>query len=308
MDLNSSLNQIIAVCGNLTLDELVQGSKTTVLPGGSALFASGAAASLGAKVSILGNIGRDYPSSNITRLRNLCVDTRFLYRTSDLTTRFRITRFNGSRNLQVLAAGAPVTLPQNPGLFLGVHLGPVFNEISRLLVKTIRRKCDFLSADLQGFIRTVSRTDIVRIEQRRIGHLLRECDMVQASIEEAESQFGSTDQMRILDLLRAYGVPFSNITMGARGSWLSVEGRGVFSVPAFRDQSSRDSTGAGDIFAGSWLTTYLATSDPLWAAAVGSAFASIGSRRSGIDKFRIDKRELFRRAGNVYERVKCVSR
>jgi sugar/nucleoside kinase (ribokinase family) len=304
IDYGSSLRPNVAICGNLTIDEIVQQDRVTISPGGSALFASGAAVSLGAKASILGNIGEDYPPSVVTRLRTLRVNTRLLHRTEGPSTRFRITRFNGSRKLQLLAPGEPVTFPRSQMFFQGVHLGPVFNEVSRSIVKTVRRRCDFLSADLQGFIRTASSTGTVRSTSRRLGHLLRQCNMVQASIEEAQSQIATMGTMKILDHFRAYKIPYLVVTMGGRGSWLSADDHGVFFVPAFRDQNTRDSTGAGDIFAGSWLTTYLATNDPVWASAVGSAFASMASRSSGLAKFRVDRNELFRRAGYVYDHVK----
>jgi sugar/nucleoside kinase (ribokinase family) len=304
IDYGSSLRPNVAVCGNLTIDELVQPDRVTVSPGGSALFASGAAVSLGANVSILGNIGEDYPPSLVRRLKALRVNTRLLRRTEGPSTRFRITRFNGLRKLRLLASGEPVTLPRSQMFFQGVHLGPVFNEVSSSVVETVRRRCDFLSADLQGFIRTASSTGTVRSTTRRLGDLLRHCNMVQASIEEARSQIAPIGPMKILDHFRAYKVPYVIITLGGRGSWLSADDYGIFFVPAFRDRNVRDSTGAGDIFAGSWVTTYLATNDPVWASAVGSAFASMASRSSGLAKFRVDRNELLRRAGYVYDHVK----
>jgi sugar/nucleoside kinase (ribokinase family) len=307
LDYGSSSHPNVAVCGNLTIDELVHRDRVTISPGGSALFASGAAVTLGADASILGNIGEDYPQPVARHLKTLCVDTRLLHRTEGPSTRFRITRSNGSRKLQLLAPGEPIIFPSGLILFQGIHLGPVFNEISSSFVKAIRRRCYFLSADLQGFIRTASSTGSVHTPSQRLDDLLRQCNMVQASIEEARSQIHHLDPMKILDHFRAYKVPYLIITMGGRGSLLSADDYGVFFIPAFRDPNIRDSTGAGDVFAGSWLTTYLATNDPVWASAVGSAFASLACQRSGIAKFRVDRRELFRRAGYVYNRTKLVS-
>ncbi|HEX4921382.1 MAG TPA: PfkB family carbohydrate kinase, partial [Candidatus Bathyarchaeia archaeon] len=79
-----------------------------------------------------------------------------------------------------------------------------------------------------------------------------------------------------------------------------------FSVPAFRDPAVSDTTGAGDVFAGSWLLTFLSTKDPIWAASVGSAFASLASRKTGLSKFQLSRKELFRRASWVYDHTKAV--
>src|SRR4029077_9370929 len=119
----------IAVCGNPTIDELVQNGRIRTFPGGSALFTSCAAAYLGSRVGILGNIGEDYPPIILRRLRTLHVDTRFLGKSVGPSTRFQITRFNGSRKLRVLEPGDQIEVPQSTGHFRGVHLGPVFNEI-----------------------------------------------------------------------------------------------------------------------------------------------------------------------------------
>src|SRR5689334_6455811 len=137
----------IAVCGNPTIDELVQNSRVRISPGGSALFSACAAAYLGSKVRILGNIGEDYPSSTLRRLKTLHIDVRSLKRSERRSTRFQITRINGSRRLRLLESGDQIAAPEDPYHFQGVHMGPVFNEIPGSLVNTLRKRCGFLSAD-----------------------------------------------------------------------------------------------------------------------------------------------------------------
>jgi sugar/nucleoside kinase (ribokinase family) len=75
----------------------------------------------------------------------------------------------------------------------------------------------------------------------------------------------------------------------------------AFHVPSVPEKRAVDLTGAGDIFVGSWLETFLSVGDALWAGALGSAFASLSARAIGISKFRIDRRELFRRASWAYK-------
>jgi len=296
----------IAVCGNPTIDELVQNGRVRTSPGGSALFSSCAAAYLGSTVGILGNIGEDYPLANLRRLRAMNVDTRFLRKSVGPSTRFRITRINGSRKLRLLEPGDRVVAPQSPLRFHGVHLGPVFNEISNTLVKNLRKRCDFLSADLQGFVRTVSGS-VVRTVPRNLSPLLGQCDMVQVSIEEARTGTRVQDPKAMLSGFLKLRVQYAIISMAEKGSWLGSKREGTYFIPPFSDRRIRDSTGAGDIFAGSWLSTYLKTKDPVWASSVGSAFASLASRRTGLSKFRLKRGELFRRASRVYDHVKSTS-
>jgi sugar/nucleoside kinase (ribokinase family) len=294
----------IAVCGNPTIDELVQGGRVQESPGGSALFSSCAAAYLGSKVGILGNIGGDYPSSVLQRLKTLDIDISSLRKRNGLSTRFQITRLNGSRKLRLLESGDQIAPPVGPSHFRGIHMGPVFNEISGSLVNTLRKRCGFLSADLQGFIRAVSANGTVRTVPRNLSRLIGLCDMVQASIEEARSQTKSGDPRVILKRFLKMRARYVIVTMGEKGSWIGSQQDGTYFVPPFSDRSTRDSTGAGDVFAGSWVSTYLSTKDPVWASAVGSAFASLASRKTGLSKFYLSRLELLRRAVWVYNHVK----
>ena len=290
----------IAVCGNPTIDELVQNGRVRTSPGGSALFTSCAAAYLGSKVGIIGTIGEDYPPKILKRLKTLHIDIHFLRETPRPSTRFQITRNNGSRKLELIEPGSHVVAPRSTGRFQGVHLGPVFNEIQSSLITTLRKRCEFLSADLQGFIRAVSGNGTVLTVPRSLSRILGRCDMVQASIEEARSQTRSRDPRDILNRFLAMRVQYAIVTMAEKGSWLGSQDATSYFVPAFPERSIRDSTGAGDVFAGSWLSTYLSTRDPVWASAVGSAFASLSSRKTGLSKFPISRTELLRRAVWVY--------
>jgi len=295
----------IAVCGNPTIDELVHNGRVRISPGGSAFFASCAAGYLGARVGILGNIGEDYPLGILQSLRTLHIDVRLLRKTAGHSTRFQITGTNGSRKLRLLEPGDKIVATRSTGHFRAVHLGPVFNEIPSSLVSTLRNRCDFLSADLQGFIRTVTANGAVQTVRRSLSRLIGQCDMVQASIEEARSPTRSRDPRVILNRFLTMQAEYAIVTTGEKGSWLGSQRDGICFVPPFSDRSIRDSTGAGDVFAGSWLSTYLKTKDPVWASAVGSAFASLASRKTGLAKFRISRTELFRRAVWVYNHIEA---
>jgi sugar/nucleoside kinase (ribokinase family) len=297
----------ILVCGNPTIDELAENGRVSVSPGGSALFASCAAGYLGSRVGILGTIGEDYPRRVLRRLKTQHIDVRWLKKSESPSTRFQITRINGSRMLRLLEPGDQIAARAGSRHFQGVHMGPVFNEIPSSLITTLRKSCEFLSADLQGFIRTLSAKGTVRIVPRSLSRLIGQCDMVQASIDEGRSQTRSRDPRVILNRFLKMRVQYAIVTMGEGGSWLGSQRDGTSFIPPFSDPSIRDSTGAGDVFAGSWLSTYLSTKDPVWASSVGSAFASLTSQRTGLSKFRVKRGELFRRASWVYNHVKTES-
>jgi sugar/nucleoside kinase (ribokinase family) len=293
----------IAVCGNPTLDELVQKETVRISPGGSALFVSSAAGYLGANVGIIGNIGEDYPSNVLSWLKNHGLKLNLLKKTKGPSTRFRIGYDHGSRRLWLLHAGRSVESTWIGGRVEGLHLGPVFNEISESLVRSLRKKCGFMSLDIQGLVRKVNRSGEVQVLRRNLDSVLRMCDLVKASLDEAKSKNSSRDHQVILDRFLAKGPKYAIITLGAKGSLLGIRNSKKFLIPAFPDKSIKDPTGAGDVYAGAWLTSYLRTKDPVWAASVGSAFGSLASQRTGLSKFRISRRELFRRTCWVYNHV-----
>lgn len=293
----------IIVCGNPTLDELVQEGRVRISPGGSALFVSGAANYLGAKVGIIGNIGDDYPSSVMRWLMHHGFDLSLLKKTKGPSTRFRIGYPRGSRKLWLLDAGRSVEMTWTGGRVEGLHLGPVFDEISVSLVHLLRKKCGFMSLDIQGLVRKVNRFGEVQVWRRNLDSVLRMCNLIKASIDEAKFQTSSGDHRIILDRFLAKGPEYAVLTLGAKGSLLGIRSHRKFLIPAFPDKSIKDPTGAGDVYAGAWLTAYLRTKDPVWAASVGSALGSLTSRRTGLSKFSISRRELFRRTSWVYAHV-----
>jgi sugar/nucleoside kinase (ribokinase family) len=273
-------------------------------PGGSAVFASGAADYLGARVRIVGNIGEDYPGKTLSWLTHRGFNLKMLRNTESRTTRFRIAYRHESRRLWLLEPGRPVESVWNGGRVNGLHLGPVFNEISEPLVRSYRKKCGFMSLDIQGLVRRLNRLGEVRVVQRNIDPMLRLCDLVKGSINEAGLQTSTRNQVRILDRFLASGPKYAILTLGSKGSLLGMGSNQKFFIPAFPDTRIKDPTGAGDVYMGAWLTSYLRTKDPVWAASVGSAFGSLASQRTGLSKFRISRRELFRRTSWVYNKAR----
>ena len=296
----------IGVFGNLTLDELDQNGERLIRPGGSALYSSLAAAYLGARVSIFSNIGRDYPKKILSSIGSNLIDVAGIRKFDGLTTRFRISYGADSRRLEVVHPGQRL----KPGRILrsmqAIHLGPVFNEIGLDALSYARRHSEFLTLDLQGLLRTKGQDGFVRLVRKNVNPFLSKCNLVKATEEEAQVIApASTMVARARRLLRN-GAQYAIITRGRSGSLLVKKYGGAFRIPSVPERRLVDLTGAGDIFIGSWLATFMFVEDALWAAAVGSAFASLSVRGTGVSKFQLDRTELFRRASWVYEKSKLI--
>jgi cytidine kinase len=293
----------LLVYGNPTIDEVVRDNHVRVLPGGGALFSSMAAASLGSRVKVIGNVGRDYPEKYLKSLRLRGVDTGLLHKVPGSTTRFRIQYENDRRKLWLVAPGTKISSPRLQH-YQAVHLSPVFHEISSRDILRVRSRCKFLSLDFQGMIRTVDSSGLVKTVRRRLDSVLRICNLVKGSVEEFDQLELSEKRSKIVRRLFLLGPEFALLTLGSHGAILGIRDGSQFSIPAFPDPEVFDPTGAGDILAGSWLSVYLRTHDPVWSAAVGSAFASLTSRRMGVSKFTFSRNELLSRSAWVYSRVK----
>jgi len=296
----------IGVFGNLTLDELDRNGKLMVRPGGSALYSSLAAASLGARVSVFSNIGRDYPKGILSLINNRGIDVTGVKRFDGLTTRFRISYRGDSRKIRLIHPGQRLKPADHGGSFEAIHLGPVFIELGLDVLGYARRHSQFLSLDVQGILRTSDRDGFVRLVRRRIGPFLAKCNLVKATEEEARVMAPAATTVGTARQLLHKGADYVIITRGASGSLLVTKDADALHIPSVPESRVVDRTGAGDIFIGSWLAIFMALKDPFWAGAVASAFASLSIRGFGLSKFRFARRELFRRASWAYKNSKLV--
>ena len=295
----------IGVCGNLTIDELGRNG-VRVCPGGSALFSSLAAASLGAKVSIVSSIGNDYPTKALLEMKRKGIDIARVENLDGNTTRFRISYRRTSRILELIHPGNRLSKGWFSGSFDAIHLGPVFREVGLEMLSNARRRCKFLSIDVQGLLRGLDAKGRVRLVKRNIDPFLTKCNVVKATEQEARALVPAGTLLSVARRLLRNGAEYAIITRGTLGCLLASNGGDMFHIPSIPNRRVVDQTGAGDIFIGSWITTLQFGKDPLWAGAVGAAFASLSVARIGLSKFRFSRTELFRRASWAYNNSKLL--
>jgi len=294
----------IAVFGNPTIDEIRHDGDVIVVPGGSSVYVSAASAYLGAKVDLVGNIGSDYPRAALRQLKKAGVNVDSVRHSRASTTKFELTYHNSSRRMRILHAGEHISAESVKGTWHAAHFGPVFGEIDRSVVLQLRHHTKFVSLDLQGFVRDRQRDGSVRLVRSNLAPILRVSRAVKASLEEARVQTGKRDPFHAAEALLASGPTYAIVTLARKGAVLAVKQGGRFRIPAYPEKAVVDPTGAGDGFVGAWLSTMLSTQDPVWAASVGAALASLMLRRHGIGKFRLSRRELFQHSSWVYGNVK----
>jgi len=111
---------------------------------------------------------------------------------------------------------------------------------------------------------------------------------------------GESELKAAIKAIHDIGVETVIVTMGTKGSVLSVEGA-QYNIAACPSQVLVDPTGAGDVFMGGFLNEYLREKDLVWCACVGSAAASLVVEGIGPTYFG-KKEEIYRRAKTLYEK------
>jgi ribokinase len=114
--------------------------------------------------------------------------------------------------------------------------------------------------------------------------LLSVVDVITPNETEAQALTGivvetDADAQKAADALHAYGIQTVLITLGARGVWVSEQGKGEL-VPGFRVQAL-DTTAAGDTFNGALVTAQLEGLPMAQAIRFAHAAAAISVTRSG---------------------------
>ena len=258
-----SAPEFVAI-GHVTLDRFGD----VVRPGGAALYAAVTAARLGLSAGILTSHADDFPVELVPpRIELVTVP-------SAATTVFEHEHAAGERRLRVRATAQPLgidDLPEDwrdPELVL---LAPVVNEVDGALANAFDGAT--LAAEAQGWLRTVARDGAVqtRAWSSPKGVLSRLQALFLSGADVRGQEVAMTEWVQ--------RVPVAAVTAGARGALLYVNGDRYEVRP--RRAREVDATGAGDVFAATWLVRYRMSGDPWEAAEAATCAASLAVEGEG---------------------------
>lgn len=247
-----------------------------------------AAKRLGAqKVGLVGCIGLDFAERFRRDMQSYGIEVK-MDTTSKETGGFRLVYdAMGNRTLDVLGVAGKITVKNFPEEFLDSHfflIGPILGEVDLGLIEFLRSSSDSrLFLDPQGLVRIIG-------EDRRVIHgcsqpdfekIAQLVDFVKPNEHESETITGEKDPLVALRRLHQLGPAISIVTLAERGSLL-LSGEKICRIPAFSTRAI-DPTGAGDVYAGSFINEYRRTGSPVEAALFASAAASIMVEQLGPD-------------------------
>jgi len=301
-------NSSVCVVGSFSLDSIIVSGRDRVFRnlGGAATFTSFAVKTLGESVSVVSRVGGDFPEDYLWRLREVGIDVSAVKRyPQESTTSFELCYSDdfSERMLKLTCKGSPIGFDDVPcGLSAkAIHVAPIAGEISYETMKHLKSCCNILSFDPQGLLRSFDKNGNVSLSlqpmDKRVLGLVNVCKV---SLDELFVLTGLSELDVAVRALHDVGVETVIVTMGAKGSLLSVDGI-CFSVPACRSSVVVDPTGAGDVFIGAFLVEYLRGEEYLWCASVGSAASSMVVEGLGSTFFG-DRAEILKRAAFLYEK------
>jgi sugar/nucleoside kinase (ribokinase family) len=300
-------NSEIAVVGHFAIDTLLLPSRTApfVILGGAATYASFAAKRLEATVSVISKVGENFPEAYLWWLDqegiNISAVTKLV---GEPSTCFELnySKDLSDRTLKLNSKGPALSPEDVPKDFhaKAIHIAPIANEIPYELVERLKNCAEILSLDPQGLVRTFNEPGNVIENSSVDNRIFSLINIYKSSQNEIYALTGESELKPAIKAIHDVGIETVIVTMGLKGSLLSVEGA-QYNIEACPSQVLVDPTGAGDVFIGSFLTEYLRQKESLWCASVGSAAASCVVEGLGPTYFG-KKEEIYRRANSLYEK------
>jgi sugar/nucleoside kinase (ribokinase family) len=250
--------------GHVTLDTVGEATR----PGGSALYAAVTAHRLGLSAGLLTSHGADFPLDVIpSKIEVITVPA------AD-TTRFEHRHEPGGRVSHVRAVAAPLTTEDVPEDWRDASLtllAPVVDEVDPMIATLFTDGA--VGAAAQGWLRQVKPDGLVVPRAWRSPERLLQS--VQALFLSREDILGQEAQ--VVEWFQR--MPVGLLTADRHGALLFVNGERYEIRP--RPAREVDPTGAGDVFAATFLIQYQRDGDPWQAAAAAACAGAIAVEGEG---------------------------
>jgi len=274
-----SLALDMIVVGHFAIDYVVRDGQS--LPpslGGTVTFSSLAGARLGARVGIVSKVGPDFRDDHLLVFARSGIDVSAIKKAKTPTTKYKLQYSGEERSLKLLSKCDPIepkdvrNLRGNVG---AVHLGPIAGEIPIETIEEVAKWGVPVLLDLQGVVRKFDKNGNVSVERNPLlPEILGKVTIVKATLKEGEVATSASGPEKVACSLIDMGCEIAIVTLGGKGSYVSTHDEESFSTPAIKPRKVTDYTGAGDVYAGSFLVEYSRIHDIRRSAIIASTAVS----------------------------------
>jgi sugar/nucleoside kinase (ribokinase family) len=278
----------LIIAGTMAFDAIeTPFGKTDKIIGGSATYAAWSASHFTKPIKQISIIGGDFPTEEITALKNRGVafegvevvqnEKSFFWSGKyhlDMNTRDTLIT-----NLNVLEKFNPI-VPDSYQDCQYLMLGNLMPSLQKEIIEQLKNKPKLIIMDTMNFWMDIAMDDL----KQTIGLV----DLLMVNDGEARQLSGEHSLVKAAKVIMNMGPKYLIIKKGEHGALL-FHGEQVFFAPALPLEDVFDPTGAGDTFAGGFIGHLAKTNDLSFenmktAIIVGSAMASFVVEKFGIEK------------------------
>lgn len=278
----------LLVIGSVAFDAIeTPFGKTDKIIGGAATYISMVSSYLTNDINLVAVVGEDFPAEHINLLSDMGVDTEGLQIKQGEKSFFWSGRYHNDMNsrdtliteLNVLENFDPV-IPSSYQDCQYLMLGNLSPQVQMTVINRLENRPKLVAMDTMNFWMGIALDDLKST--------LEKIDVLIINDEEARQLSGEYSLVRASKVIRDMGPKYLVIKKGEHGALL-FHGNNIFSAPALPLEEVFDPTGAGDSFAGGFISYLARTDDTSFdnmkrAVIYGSAMASFCVEKFGTER------------------------
>jgi len=276
-------NPVLVTIGHTSIDTIEVGRRAKKQLGGAAVY-SAMAAKIFSSAGIVSRVGSDFPPSFLKILSQARINTAGIRRMKGRSTSFAIAydergraHYKGFK----LNSGRSISEKDIPLSFhtaKGFHIAPM-NPGKQ------QRIMEYLRENTYAVVSVNTYQGYVKQHRKRLLKLMAGADIFSVNDDEAMMLTEARSFEHALKRLRKHEHNLVLVTMGVYGCIVLENGEINFFPSVFQEKVV-DLTGCGDSFAGSFLASYLKTSNPHKAANIANSVASLNATAWNFEALR----------------------
>ena len=285
---NSQLKYMsVLVVGSVAFDAIeTPFGKTDKILGGAGTFIALTSSYFVKPVNVVSVVGNDFRTSDIDMMRSYGIDTTGLQIKADGKTFFWSGKYHNDMNsrdtliteLNVLGDFDPI-IPAQYNDCQYLMLGNLSPDVQRLVIERLPNRPKLIAMDTMNFW--------MDIAMDSLKNTISLVDVLIINDGEARQLTGEYALIKAARKILAMGPKTVVIKKGEHGALL-FQGEEVFFAPALLLEEVFDPTGAGDTFAGGFMSYLAKTDNPSFenmkqAVIYGSAMASFCVEKFGVE-------------------------